>query len=215
MKNQILSLQNLLYFITIFFLISCNEPLERKLMVFYDGELEVFQNQLTNNTNILFHSKEIDLTGFKNVEAIEITKDGNKYTIPFPKEVGYYVLNISNDTIYGGRKPITETRIDSTDVAHVKSLVDSLQSLLDEKVSGKKNNNYVIYPEQLVQISDKPLYVRAFPPYKPLFGSIEGPEDGSEPEVYKFNAREEVLFEQESYRNIYTLIELQNNSKAE
>ena len=213
MKKQILSLKNLLYLTGLLFLISCNQPLERKVMVFFDGDLEVFQNQLTNNTNIIFHSQEIDLTGFKSAEAIEITKDGNKYSIPLPEEAGYYVLNISNDTIYGGRKPLTETKIDSADVAHAKSLVDSLQSLLDEKVSGKKDNSYVIYPEQLVKISDKPLYVRAFPPYKPLFGSIEGPEDGSDPEVYKFNAREEVVFEQENYRNIYTPIELKNTTK--
>lgn len=182
-------------------------------MVFYDGDLEVFQNQLTNNTNIIFHSQEIDLTGFKSAEEVAITKDGNKYSIPLPKEAGYYVLNISNDTIYGGRKPLTETKIDSADVAHAKRLVDSLQSLLDEKVSGKKDNSYVIYPEQLVKISDKPLHVRAFPPYKPLYGSIEGPEDGSDPEVYKFNAREEVLFEQENYKNIYTPVELKNSNR--
>ncbi len=204
------------YFSVIFaliFLFSCSQPVERKVMVFFNGELKVFQQQLTNKTTTIFNSDEFDLSGFKNVKEIEVDKDGKTYNVPIPQEQGYYVLNLSSDTIYGGRKPLSPVVIDSANVAHAKGLVDSLQNLLDGKSTFADKNTYRILPDQLVKISDKPQNVRAFPPYKDLYGAIEGTEDGSEPEIFKFNATEEVLFEMENYKNIYTPVELKNSDK--
>lgn len=186
---------------------ACSGPLEREVLVFFNGDAEISQNKITNKTSMLFNSKEMDMTGFKNMDKIEVEKDGQKISIPFPKEKGFYILNLSADTIYGGRKSLKPIVIDSANVAQAKGLVDSLQTVLD----GKSTSSVQIFPDELLKVSDNPKNVRAFAPYKELYGAIEGTDDGSEPEIFKFNAREEVIFEQKNYQNIYEPIELKNS----
>lgn len=183
--------------------ISCNSRLDRKVMLFYNGEASISQNKITNKTNQLFSSKEFDISGFKSVNEIEIEKDGRKYNIAIPKEKGYYVLNISIDTIYGSLKPFSPLIIDSANTGQARALVDSLQQMLEGKNISKENRNYRILPNELTLISPNVANARVFPPYKEMYGTVEGPEDGSAPEIYKFNAAEEVRFELNNYYNIY------------
>ena len=185
---------------------SCSQPVERDILLFYNGDVDIMQNKITNKTNMLFHSTQFDITGFKNTNALEIEKDGKKFTIPIPKETGFYVVNLSNDTIYGSKKSLQPPVIDSADVEKAKYLVDSLQNLL-------KNNSassIILLPNNVKKISSNPKNVRAFPPYKEMYGKIESTDDGSMPEIYKVNAKEDVLFELQNYKNIYEPIELKN-----
>lgn len=195
-------MKKLIGFFSVTLLASCSDKLDRKVMLLYNGEATVTQNLVTNKTNPLFNSTEFDLSNLKNIEKIDIEKDGKKYSIAIPKEPGYYVLNISADTIYGARKPLITPPIDSANKESVKIMVDSIESMLQGENISIKKSNFRILPEQLALISPNTNDVRAFAPYKSLGGSIEATESGKEPEIYKFNATEEMLFELKNYKQI-------------
>ncbi len=196
-------LKNTLFVFVAILAISCSKSINRKVMLFYNGDANISQYKIVNKTNQLFSSKEFDISGFAYADQIEIDKDGKKYTIPIPKQTGYYVLNISTDTVYGSLKPSRPLVIDSANTAQAKALADSLQQLLEGKNISAANYNYRVLPNELILVSANVEGVRLFPPYKEMYGTVEGPADGSAPEIYKFNATEEVKFELANYRNIY------------
>lgn len=169
---------------------ACGNDNMKRVMVFSRGQANIDKEAKTITVSSGTSSEEQTADFTEDQVTLQLSTQAGKATVELT-EPGYYVINAKTDTIVGSYQrygaPATETKTYTQDF--IKSQIDSLQQLLENKNVNAANRNFFIAPNQAVKISNNTDAFIVGPFHKMTSIKKEGDK---EPEVYRFYMASEI-----------------------
>ncbi|HEX8462528.1 MAG TPA: hypothetical protein VF623_13905 [Segetibacter sp.] len=174
------------------FLVACNAPVTKKVLVVGRGKLAVKDNEITMSNGSGYAEETVDVTGDKEA-AYTVTTPSGKTTVTIPAEKGFYILNLKTDTLVGSQQMLG-TNISSGHTItqeELKANIDSLTKLTAGQNVSAAAHNYFILPQQVAKISANE-EAKVFGPFSKIPATLDAGKDGKAPEIYKFYTNTEM-----------------------
>jgi len=173
------------------FLVACNTPVSKKLLVLGRGELTVKDNNIAMNDGSGYAEQTVDVTGDKAV-TYNVTTPSGKTTVTIPEEKGFYLLNLKTDTVVGGQQFLgTNGSSRTITQEQLKLNIDSLTKLTAGQNVSAAAHNYFVLPQQVIKVSEN-MEAKVFGPFTKIPSTLEADKNGNTPEIYKFYTNTEM-----------------------
>ena len=173
---------------------SCGKKSERKILIVANGDISVSGSDL-KITNISDGAVEklVDLKDASQT-TYNVNNGGKSSMVNLPAQDGYYLLNLMKDTVFGsllvnGRD---YNNSEALGLDKQKEMIDSLTLVLQGKNISAANNNFMIVPGQLTEVTDDIIHTHIFGPFHQMDSNIDAPSDGKPPVLYKFYSSDEL-----------------------
>jgi len=171
-------------------LASCGGGNNRKLLIIANGAISIGRGSITvGDTTNGSANKEIDVTQ----SNFTVNNNGVKTTLTIPADAGFYLYNISGDTLYGSELVAGRDYNlgHGLDLDEQKAMIDSVKQVLTGANISAANKNYLITNGQIVKLNDDVMHTQVFPPFNPPT-DIKQASDGKPSTLFKFYAKDEL-----------------------
>jgi hypothetical protein len=155
----------------------------KKVYVLGLGTLNVDTDNRKISSSGKGHNEKEVLLYEEGKAGFDITSDVGNATVTM-EENGIYIINAKKDTVVGSSVNYTapKTEVDKISEAELRSNIDSLQQIIDGKVSAEKKTFYIL-PNHAVRITSN-TEANVVTPFHQMT-SLEV-KKGETPEVYRF-----------------------------
>lgn len=163
-------------------LASCSKSQKRVLIVSQGASLVDSDKRQITAAGSGHEEKEVMLYDEGKIDY-EITSQAGTAKVSFDGD-GIFILNLKKDTIVGSASAYTNPKDSVTQVGREKLManIDSLQQILDGKVSAEKKTFYIL-PNHAVKITGN-MDAQVVMPYHQM--TSISVKEGTTPEVYRF-----------------------------
>lgn len=173
-------------------LMACNTPANKKVLIMGRGSIAINGNDINMKSGSGYTEETVEISGEEPV-TWNVTTPSGKTNIEIPREKGFYILSLRNDTIVGSQqiigKDISSSRMITQE--ELKRKIDSLTKLTAGANISSAGHNYIILSDQPKKISDN-ANAKVFGPFTQIPGTLEADKNGKAPEIYKFYTNSEM-----------------------